>query len=42
VAGVLAYAAGQTPEEQGVDKNILVADLGGARCEAQVVVSGVG
>jgi len=36
---VLAYAARQTPEEQGVDKNILVANPGGNRCEATVVVS---
>jgi len=39
VAAVLAYAARQTPEEQGVDKNILVADLGGTRCDAAVVAS---
>ncbi|KAG0128126.1 hypothetical protein HOY82DRAFT_622785 [Tuber indicum] len=28
-----------TPEEQGIDKYILVADLGGARCDAAVVAS---
>ncbi|CUS08818.1 unnamed protein product [Tuber aestivum] len=39
VAAVLAYAARQTPEEQSVDKNILVADLGGTRCDAAVVAS---
>ncbi|RPB01430.1 actin-like ATPase domain-containing protein [Choiromyces venosus 120613-1] len=39
VAAVLAYAARQTPEEQSIDKNILVADLGGTRCDAAVVAS---
>ncbi|PWW80500.1 hypothetical protein C7212DRAFT_355976 [Tuber magnatum] len=28
-----------TPEEQGVDKNILVADPGGTRCDAAIVLS---
>lgn len=42
VAGVLAYAARQAPQEPGVSKNILVAVLGGTRCEAPVIVSGVG
>jgi len=36
---VLAYAAEQKREEQGVNKNILVADLGGTRCDAAVVTS---
>jgi len=39
VAAVLAYAAEQKPEEQGVNKNTLVADLGGTRCDAAVVTS---
>ncbi|RPA91477.1 actin-like ATPase domain-containing protein [Choiromyces venosus 120613-1] len=39
VAAVLAYAARQIPEEQGVDKNILVADLRGTRCDTAVVAS---
>jgi len=41
VVAVLAYAARQTSQEQGVDRNILVVDLGGTRCE-DVAVSGVG
>ena len=39
VAGVLACAAEQKLEEQGVSKNILVDDLGGTRCDAAVVTS---
>jgi len=39
VAAVLAHAAEQKPNEQGVNKNILVADLGGTRCDAAVVAS---
>lgn len=39
IAAVLAYASKQTPQEQSVDKNILVADLGGTRCDVTVVSS---
>ena len=39
MAAVLAQAARQTPEEQGVDNNIFVADLWVTRCDAVVVAS---
>ena len=39
MAAVLAYTAKQEPGEQGVNENILVADLGGTRCDAAVVTS---
>jgi len=39
VAAVLACAAEQKRQQQGVDKNILVAVLGGTRCDTAVVTS---
>ena len=41
-AAVVAYAARQTPEEQGVDKNILVADPGGTVLGVMLLLSYLG
>ncbi|RPA93219.1 actin-like ATPase domain-containing protein [Choiromyces venosus 120613-1] len=41
MAAVFVYTARQTPRGQGVDKNILVADLGGTRCDAALKLNEV-